>query len=462
MTKLLKLLLAAYIKKVVFIIMVSLISTFAVKFITGENNLSYELIFCCIYIMISLSMLVGENPFKNNLSWLLTTSSSRSEIIWSNFTYRFFQLFFIYIIPALVLFAESVLFNRPVSSAVEFLKEDQTIFHFHHISSSLLITIILFVIINISFLFSLGSARVFGPRKNHRASIYGYIILLLGFLILEYYDFSSLVLWPFVSIFIFAGILFQFKRYNLLPKIKLPQIATVSFALALVYFASIKFYSDQLIRSPQISLELKIDEINFQNKLGSFLNTERLVEMLRNPVDYARLRPLVALYPAQNDLKSTLKTEIETTFRSIIESKKDWTSVEFMLSYYDAGDLKEKDLSLVLDHMRVIEPKRDKVSQKLVKWFEKSQMKRHDLLNFLASSNPLKQYIAVSMARSNQFDLQQEILKNIDHFTNPTIELVGKMFSKNNCRTISSVELFKASSKRQFNLQSNCKKVKVD
>lgn len=462
MTKLLKLLLVAYLRKVSFVLAISIVATLAIKFVAAESSFSHGLIFSGVYVLISLSMLFVENPFKSNLSWLLTTSSSRSNIIWANFSYRLTQLFFIYLVPGLVLGMEFLLFNNSTSATPELLREDQTLFHFHHLSSSILILITLFAILNISFLFSLGQNPNHSWRKSHKNSIMASITILVTFMVMEYYNFSSLIVGPIVSIFIFSGVMLQFKNYNLLPKIKAPQVISLSFAIAFVYFASMKFYSDQLINSPRLSLELRIDEINFQNKLGGFLDSKKLAEILRNPVEYNRLRPLVLNFPQQQELKTILKTEIETTFRSIIETKKDWTSVEFMLGFYDAADLKEKEISMVLDHLKLIEPKREKLSPKLNRWFEKAQVKRHDLLNFLASSNPLKQYFAVSMARFGNMDLQSEILKNIDHFSNPTLELVGKILSKNNCRTISSVDLFKASSKRQYQFPSDCKKVKVD
>lgn len=462
MTKLLKLLLTAYLKKVTFVFLISIVATLAIKFVTGEVNLQSSLIFAGVYILISLSMLFVENPFKNNLSWLLTTSSSRTEIISANFCYRLSQLFFIYVIPLIVVGLEFLIFNNATSATPELSREDQTFFHFHHLSSSTLIIITLFIILNISFLFSLGQVNTQNWRKSNKNSILAAAAVLVSFMVLEYYDFSTLVVGPVASIFIFGSILMQFKNYNLMPKLKVPQIVTISFTIAFVYFASMKFYSDQLINSPRLGLNYKIDEINFQNRLGGFLDSKKLAEIIRNPLDYGRLRPLINNYPHQAELKNILKAEIETSFRSIIETKKDWTSVEFILGLYDAADLKEKEISMVLDHLKVIEPKREKLSPKLAKWFEKSQIKRHDLLNFLASSNPLKQYFAVSMARFGQMDLQSEILKNIDHFSNPTLDLVSKIFSKNNCRTISSVDLFKASSKKQYQLPSNCKKVKVD
>lgn len=460
MTKLLKLLLSAYLRKVAFVILISIASTFAIKFVTGEINFSSGVIFSAVYVLISLSMLFVENPFKNNLSWLITTSSSRKEIISANFFYRLSQLFLIYIVPLIVLGLEYVLFNVSNQNA-EMLHDEVTFIRFSHLSSSYLILITLFTILNISFLFSLGPIQQ-NWRKSHKTSILFSSLVILAFLIMEYYDFSTLIVGPMVSIFIFSGIFIQFKNYNLMPKLKIPQIITMSFALSFIYFTSMKFYSDQLINSPRLSLNYKIDEINFQNRLGGYLDTKKLAEILRNPIEYSRLRPLVMNYTKQEELKNLLKSEIETSFRSIIETKKDWTSVEFLLSYYNAADLKEKEMSMVLDHLKSIEPRREKLSHKFLKWSETTQIKRHDLLNFLASSNHLKQYYAVSMARLEEMSLQPEILKNLDHFSNPTLELVSKIFSKNNCRTISSVELYKASSKKQFQLPSNCKKVKVD
>jgi hypothetical protein len=142
-------------------------------------------------------------------------------------------------------------------------------------------------------------------------------------------------------------------------------------------------------------------------------------------------------------------------YLSLLRNQKNSEMLKEMFLIFEPGDL----TALEIDNYLTISNKlgTKKISLEEFKHLEKTKLSRNDLMNYLVSNNPLKQYVAATFAEKRELNLVPEILRNIATFNDETLTKAKHSISENYCRNVTSVEIMNAYKNQEVELPSDCK-----
>jgi hypothetical protein len=394
--------------------------------------------------------------FGDNLTWLNIAPVSKNKLILYNFMTRFGHFMVLSLIPFSLALAPLIIgmgkMNKISGPDLGLLQS--TPLTIIPTTAWAVLFIISWVFFCFSILFQKSKVEIkpINIKKLNRVDL---LIIIPTCLIWVFYDLSLLIIATGVT-----GILLYYSLNSLkkdLVLVKLPKsfVYGVPVVLSLSAFFIFKNISDSNLNNPKLALDNKITEIKFQMKFSSYLNQAKMIEFLNSGLSSSDYTLLQEVYSDWTGFEKFLNTHKESMYLSLLRNQKNSEMLKEMFLIFEPGDL----TALEIDNYLTISNKlgTKKISLEEFKHLEKTKLSRNDLMNYLVSNNPLKQYVAATFAEKRELNLVPEILRNIATFNDETLTKAKHSISQNYCRNVTSVEIMNAYKNQEVELPSDCK-----